>query len=93
MTPPWVRLGIGLDFGQAFVGNVGSGDVKDFTAIGDVVNTAARLQAVAESGEIVVSSRVRDRAGEPAAAGETRRLELKGKAEPVTATVLRPGRS
>jgi adenylate cyclase len=46
---PWVELGIGLDFGTAFVGNVGSGEVKDFTAIGDVVNTAARLQAAAAS--------------------------------------------
>jgi len=89
--PPWVRIGVGLDFGQAFVGNVGSGDVKDFTAIGDVVNTAARLQGAAESGEIVMSSGVRDRAGGAAEAGESRRLELKGKAEPVTATVLRLG--
>ena len=61
---PWVELGIGLDFGTAFVGNVGSGEVKDFTAIGDVVNTAARLQAAAAGGEIVMSQRVHDRAGE-----------------------------
>ena len=40
---PWLRLGIGLDVGRAYVGNVGSGEVKDFTALGDVVNTAARL--------------------------------------------------
>src|SRR3954465_1430519 len=36
---PWLRLGVGLDVGRAYVGNVGSGDVKDFTALGDVVNT------------------------------------------------------
>jgi adenylate cyclase len=58
----WVKLGIGLDFGTAYVGNVGAGEVKDFTAIGDVVNTAARLQAAAGSGEIVVSQRAYDRA-------------------------------
>lgn len=86
---PWVELGIGLDFGSAFVGNVGSGDVKDFTAIGDVVNTAARLQAAAASGEIVMSSRVHDRAGGEAMATETRELALKGKAEPETAMVSR----
>jgi adenylate cyclase len=84
---PWVRIGIGLDFGSAFVGNVGAGDVKDFTAIGDVVNTAARLQAAAASGEIVMSSRVHGRAGEQAAGSETRRLDLKGKSEPETAMV------
>ena len=86
---PWVQLGIGLDFGSAFVGNVGSGDVKDFTAIGDVVNTAARLQAAAAGGEIVMSSRVYGRAGEQATAAETRELALKGKSEPEIAIVSR----
>jgi adenylate cyclase len=86
---PWVQLGIGLDFGSAFVGNVGSGDVKDFTAIGDVVNTAARLQAAANSGEIVMSNRVFDRAGEQVTGAETRELELKGKSEPEIAMVSR----
>lgn len=86
---PWVRIGIGLDFGSAFVGNVGSGDVKDFTAIGDVVNTAARLQAAAASGEIVMSSRVHARAADQAADAEKRELDLKGKSEPETAMVTR----
>lgn len=86
---PWVRLGIGLDFGSAFVGNVGSGDVKDFTAIGDVVNTAARLQAAAASGEIVISSRVHDRLGGQVIGAEARELALKGKSEPELASVIR----
>lgn len=78
---PWVELGIGLDFGTAFVGNVGSGEVKDFTAIGDVVNTAARLQAAAASGEIVISRRLYNRAGVQTAGAERRELSLKGKSE------------
>jgi adenylate cyclase len=86
---PWVRLGVGLDFGSAFVGNVGSGDVKDFTAIGDVVNTAARLQAAAASGEIVMSSRVHDRTGGHVMGVERRELALKGKREPEIAMVSR----
>jgi adenylate cyclase len=86
---PWVELGIGLDFGAAYVGNVGSGEVKDFTAIGDVVNTAARLQAAAASGEIVMSTRVHDRAGEHAAGAEPRSFALKGKQEPESAMVRR----
>ncbi len=84
---PWVELGIGLDFGIAYVGNVGSGEVKDFTAIGDVVNTAARLQAAAASGEVVMSSRVHHRAGRHAAGAEPRELTLKGKSEPEVAMV------
>ena len=85
---PWVEVGVGLDFGTAFVGNVGSGEVKDFTAIGDVVNTAARLQAAAAGGEIVMSSRVAPRAGDAAAGATPRELSLKGKAEPERALVL-----
>jgi adenylate cyclase len=84
---PWVEIGIGLDFGEAFVGNVGSGEVKDFTAIGDTVNTAARLQAAAGSGEIVISQRVSERGGEAVAGAVTRELALKGKALPEVVSV------
>jgi adenylate cyclase len=86
---PWLPLGIGVDFGLASVGNVGSGEVKDFTAIGDVVNTAARLQSCAEAGQLVMSERVYGVAGErwPDAAAE--RLELKGKTELVLAYSVR----
>ena len=55
---PWLEVGVGVDIGPAYVGNVGAGDVKDFTALGDVVNTAARLQAQAAPGQIVVSERL-----------------------------------
>lgn len=89
---PWMELGVGLDFGHAYVGNVGSGDVKDFTAIGDVVNTAARLQAAAASGEIVMSARAYERAGAVAPGAERRTLSLKGKAEPEAAMVWRVDR-
>jgi adenylate cyclase len=86
----WLDLGIGLDFGPGQVGNVGSGEVKDFTALGDVVNTAARLQGVAESGQIVASRRVAP--GDlPDAVAQS--FALKGKAEPVEALVLTPTRS
>jgi adenylate cyclase len=92
---PWVEVGVGLDFGTAFVGNVGAGEVKDFTAIGDVVNTAARLQAAAGPGEIVMSARVGRRLGPTAAGASARELSLKGKSEPERALVLsmdrRPG--
>jgi adenylate cyclase len=81
-------LGVGLDVGQAYVGNVGSGDVKDFTALGDVVNTASRLQAAAEAGQIVLSERLfsRLRRGRPDAAATT--LALKGKSDPEPARVI-----
>jgi adenylate cyclase len=46
--PPFVEVGIGLDMGKAFVGNIGTRALYDFTAVGDVVNIASRLQAQAE---------------------------------------------
>lgn len=89
-TDGWVNIGIGLDFGTASVGNVGAGDVKDFTAIGDVVNTAARLQGVAAAGQIVLSPRV---AGTQVEGAVAQTFALKGKAEPVEALVVTPVRS
>jgi adenylate cyclase len=80
---PLAEVGIGLDYGEAFVGNVGGGSYRDFTAIGDVVNVAARLQGAAAGGEIVASARLAERL-DPVP-GEAIELELKGKAEPVAA--------
>jgi adenylate cyclase len=77
---PALELGIGLDFGEAFIGNVGNAALHDFTAVGDVVNTASRLQGHAASGEVVVSARLASLLGE--AVGVPERLVLKGKQEP-----------
>ncbi|HEU4706662.1 MAG TPA: adenylate/guanylate cyclase domain-containing protein [Solirubrobacterales bacterium] len=81
---PFAEVGIGLDYGEAFVGNVGEGAVNDFTAIGDVVNVASRLQSQAQGGEIVASARLVEQLGE-APPGKRIELDLKGKAEPVLA--------
>jgi adenylate cyclase len=85
---PWLELGIGLDIGRAFVGNVGAGDVKDFTALGDVVNTAARLQSAAQAGQIVFSERLYERLSEAPAGARSTDLVLKGKAEAEAARVI-----
>ncbi|MBI5156851.1 MAG: adenylate/guanylate cyclase domain-containing protein [Acidimicrobiia bacterium] len=47
--------GVGLSFGEAVVGNIGSHERLDYTAIGDTVNTASRVCGVAEGGDIVVT--------------------------------------
>jgi adenylate cyclase len=76
---PFVEVGIGLDAGEAFVGNIGQRALYDFTAVGDVVNTASRLQAHARGGEVVLSQRVA--AALPAPPGTRVELDLKGKPE------------
>lgn len=82
---PWLQVGVGIDVGRAFVGNVGAGDMKDFTALGDVVNTASRLQSSAEPGQIVLSEKLFARLPNHNLEAESKHLFLKGKheAEPV----------
>jgi adenylate cyclase len=83
-----LEVGAGADFGVAYVGNVGEEEVKDFTALGDVVNTASRLQAQADPGQLIVSERVYEAVRDRFPTVEPVELELKGKAEPVPAYVI-----
>jgi adenylate cyclase len=85
---PWLPLGLGLDTGRAYVGNVGVGAVKDFTALGDVVNTAARLQSQAKPGQIVMSERVYESARDRYPGAAAVQFDLKGKSNPVSARVI-----
>jgi adenylate cyclase len=78
-----VTIGIGIDSGEAVVGNIGARDRMDYTAIGDCVNTAARLQALAPGGEIYVTRGVFDRAGHEVEATPLTPARLRGKGEAV----------
>jgi adenylate cyclase len=84
-------LALGVHTGIAFVGSVGDAGVTDFTALGDPVNTAARLASAADAGEILVTTAAAHAAG-LAATSERRRLVVRGRTEPVDVVVLRPGR-
>jgi adenylate cyclase len=91
-SDPWLKLGVGLDVGRAFVGNVGSGKVKDFTALGDVVNTASRLQAAAGPGQIVLSERLCERLPRTPPDARAVSLDLKGKRDAEPSRVIDAGR-
>jgi adenylate cyclase len=84
---PAFEVGIGVDFGEVFIGNIGEGAVHDFTAIGDVVNTASRLQGQAASGEVLVSARLAHLLDAPP--GMPEQVVLKGKQNPVDAYRVR----
>jgi adenylate cyclase len=85
-----LEVGIGVASGEEFVGNVGGGGYKDFAAVGDVTNTAARLTASARNGQIVVDEETYA-AVERAFPDATRQdLELKGKSAPVVAYWIPP---
>jgi adenylate cyclase len=89
---PWIPVGAGVHTGVAFVGSVGDKGVSDFTALGDAVNTAARLASAAGEGEVLVTLAAADSAG-IVERPEQRRLEVRGRSEPVDVVILRPGRS
>ena len=82
-------IGVGLNYGTAWVGNVGADEMKDFTALGDVVNVAARLQGCAGPGQIVMSEDVYTRLTAPLQATE-QQFQVKGKNDAVRALVSTP---
>jgi adenylate cyclase len=82
-------IGIGLNCGKAWVGNVGAEAMKDFTALGDVVNVAARLQGCAGAGQIVMSDEVYGRLSAPRQATEEQ-FQVKGKEDAIRARVSIP---
>lgn len=81
---PWLEIGCAVNAGVAYVGNVGEA-VVDFTALGDVVNVAARMQAAAAAGELLVAGGIDD---ELVAHAPRRRLELRGREQSVDAFVV-----
>jgi adenylate cyclase len=85
---PWVPLGAGVHTGLAWVGAVGDAQHTELTALGDTVNTTARLAAAAAAGEILVSIDAARAAGLDGDL-DRRALELKGKRDPTEAVSLR----
>lgn len=80
----WLNIGVAVNAGVAYVGNVGEA-VVDFTALGDPVNVAARMQQQAAGGELLVARGVAD---ELVGQAPVRALTLRGHAKPVEAFVL-----
>jgi adenylate cyclase len=84
---PWLALGVGVNAGQAYVGNVGGDWVTDFTALGDTVNVASRLQAQAAGGELVVAEGVCEDLPHLIAGARLETVEIRGRGEPLRAFI------
>jgi class 3 adenylate cyclase len=82
------RFRAGIATGPVLVGNIGSADVRNYTAIGDTTNLAARLQTFAEPGHVVISQRTCELLG-PADVEPLGAPALKGKTLPVAVYDLR----
>ena len=77
------RFRIGLNTGPAIVGNIGAAEIRNFLAIGDTTNLAARLQTYAPEGSVVIGASTYDLIREHAVVRELGAPELKGKSQPV----------
>jgi adenylate cyclase len=83
---PWLQVGVGVNAGEAYVGNVGSA-VVDFTALGDPVNVAARLQSAAGGGQLVVATDVADDLARLLPGARADSVEVRGRDAPVAVLV------
>lgn len=80
---PPIQLGIGICSGPAVVGNMGSSQRQEFTAIGDTVNTASRMAGQAKGGMIVIPKSTYDLVKGKVRAKKLKPVHVKGKEKPI----------
>jgi adenylate cyclase len=90
-----IRFGIGVHGGEVIVGDIGYRDHMVFTALGDAVNVAARLQDMTKTigCEAIISDEVRKCAGLAAADLPQQEAVIRGRAEPMTVSVVADARA
>jgi adenylate cyclase len=84
----WPRLRVGLNSGEARVGILGAEGARTYTATGDTVNLASRLEGQARPGEVLIGAGTLERLRD-ATVEEVGELRIEGKEQPVAAYVLR----
>jgi adenylate cyclase len=77
------EIGIGINTGDVIIGNVGSKNRMDYTVIGDSVNTAARFQAMAKGGEIIIGAKTYEQIENQFNIKKGGKIRLKNKRKPV----------
>ena len=84
-TPGWPRFRVGINTGAALVGNIGSTALRNFNAMGDAVNVAARLETEAPPGHVVIGESTRRLLPRTAVVEFMGELTVKGRRGPVAA--------
>ena len=85
-----LNIGIGINSGEAIVGNIGTEERMEYTAIGDMVNVAQRLQTEAADGDVVISDAVLAHARGHLTVHQSLETRLKGRRQPVRAHRIGP---
>ena len=86
--PGWPRFRVGVNTGEALVGNIGSEALRNYNATGDAVNVAARLETLARPGQVVVGGATYTALDGSAHATPLGDVVVKGRRQPVTAYLL-----
>ena len=81
--PMFISQSIGVNFGVAFAGDVGSNERRDYTVMGDDVNLSARLMSAAPQGELLLSDTLQRKASAFFELASRGTVKVKGKAHPV----------
>jgi adenylate cyclase len=81
--PLRTSFGVGIVTGEAVVGNIGAREWLNYTAIGDTVNLAQRLEEIAGSGEILMDAKTRQTLGSTVRVEARGRVAIRGRREPV----------
>src|SRR3546814_4531909 len=92
--PEPLRIGIGINFGAAIVGEMGYGRATSITAIGDAVNAASRLEALCKTYDcqLVLAEEAALRAGIDVAGFERHEVQIRGRADATAVSVVRDAR-
>jgi adenylate cyclase len=79
-----VKINFGIHSGEAVVGNVGTHHLMDFTAVGDTVNLASRLQVLSKNGQILMSQATYEQLEDQIRVRDIGLQPIKGRTESVT---------